>query len=1265
NLERWQSLAVFTRPFNYPLSQNSSSGCRKVINRLAHFLITKSLFPHTTNSNNYNCFIYCSPSLKFYCDILLGVFKKYKVTKCELAIKMKLNQNIVIGFFVTCSLITFCLYAYTSSTINAIISPTSCPHMSTHYDNAVLSIKNILSIMEKNPDHYNKEITLKLSEAVRILTIEITSESNNIHAADVNNGTLIKSVNSSLKDSATTSHTLYACPEKFLHAKYGDPYFMSGSWQTEDCGSIKPISEILTVIFLTSEDNPCSEKENKLMIKFLNLYPQLPILIGASEKSVCTAHNDNINVVKFSSRTKLGDKLNSLIFEVKTPLTLITRNLDDFNWLARLERQLSVFSIEPSAIIVGGSIRNKTGHWQAGCYQTEIRQYILKYTEGYYKSKHECMYCDHLIGPFIAKSKYLKVHKFNENMDDDVVYEDFFLNIKQSDESRLILACPDVMYHSTDPWAELRTSQRKTWFSLSAKWKLNRIILPDGTIHKFSCAESNLDCKGLARQVGAMMMPLCCRDALINGYKVFHEFSVKHGVMYQIEGGSALGAVKLNDIIPWDFDGDGSYYKDKMELFAKEMNWTNSDGEIYVDHIKFKATGFFYVSTPHAFIEFWAVPKLSLDASNLTDLFHETPTLIRIGDAWVYAPPSPGLYARNYYGNEMLRHSNSYYHLGRGHWYSPYNMKLNKKIVIAFVLFCIVIANCLYMYKFGTGNSVNLSPSYSPQMSSLCDTAVLNLNNILSIMKKHPKCYNKEIALKLSETVRILTVQGKDAAAASSKVACPEKFLDAEYADPYFLSGSWVTEDCGPLKHISKILTVVYITSKDNSCSKSENKRMLKILKLHPQLSIVLGAPKKSDCTAHKYNITIVKYPSKSKLGGKLNRLISAVKTPLTLITRNLDDFNWLARLERQLRVFSIEPSAIIVGGSVRNKTGHWRAGCYQTELRQYILKYIEGYYESKHECMYCDHLIGPFIAKSKYLKIHKFNENMDDDVVFEDFFLNIKQSKFGRILACPDVMYHSTDPGTELRTSQQKTWFSLSAKWKLNRIVLPDGTIHKFSCAESKLDCKVLARQNGAMVMPICCRDALINGYKVFHEFSVKHHVIYQIDGGSALGAVKLNDIIPWDFDGDGSYYKDKMELFAKEMNWTNSDGEIYVDHIKFKAEGFFYVSTPQAKIEFWAVPKLSLDASNLTDLFHETPTLIRIGDAWVYAPPSPGLYARNYFGNEMLRHSNIHYHLGRGHWYSSYNVSDPFISCKVKHHACLDQFKKDGNIQFKIPNQ
>ncbi|EDO41386.1 predicted protein, partial [Nematostella vectensis] len=233
-----------------------------------------------------------------------------------------------------------------------------------------------------------------------------------------------------------------------------------------------------------------------------------------------------------------------------------------------------------------------------------------------------------------------------------------------------------------------------------------------------------------------------------------------------------------------------------------------------------------------------------------------------------------------------------------------------------------------------------------------------------------------------------------------------------------------------------------------------------------------------------------------------------------------------MAKLHRQIRLLSQLPDVGVVGGSFRNLTGHWRPGCYHAEMRNYVLKYQDGYYHSRNSCMFCDHLRGPFVARNTLMKGLKFDESLPTHVVFEDFFLRLKEK--GKIaMACPDSMYFMHDNAYEEQLASKQLWASFAKKWQLNRILLPGIATHSFSCADIGFTCK--QKVTNSFLLPVCCLEILTKALHFVHNFSKKYNLLYELDSGSVLGGVKFNSFLPWDIDIDLSVFAENMTIFSK----------------------------------------------------------------------------------------------------------------------------------------
>ena len=83
----------------------------------------------------------------------------------------------------------------------------------------------------------------------------------------------------------------------------------------------------------------------------------------------------------------------------------------------------------------------------------------------------------------------------------------------------------------------------------------------------------------------------------------------------------------------------------------------------------------------------------------------------------------------------------------------------------------------------------------------------------------------------------------------------------------------------------------------------------------------------------------------------------------------------------------------VIYEWSPRNSVdGHWNLNCHQFGFKNYSLNVIPGYYHStKEDCLVCDMVQGPFLARSALFQTFKFDEDITkSQLVGLDFFLRV-----------------------------------------------------------------------------------------------------------------------------------------------------------------------------------------------------------------------------------------------------------------------------------
>jgi hypothetical protein len=387
--------------------------------------------------------------------------------------------------------------------------------------------------------------------------------------------------------------------------------------------------------------------------------------------------------------------------------------------------------------------------------------------------------------------------------------------------------------------------------------------------------------------------------------------------------------------------------------------------------------------------------------------------------------------------------------------------------------------------------------------------------------------------------------------------------------------------------------------------------------------------------------------------GAIWNILVEEATTPYVLVARDLSHFNTFSRLERQIYMISVSDFIGVAGGAFRNLTGHWKVGCYQTDIRNYFLRIVEGYKYSAHGCMFCDYLEGPFVARRSIMKEIKFNQELPGDVVFNDWFLRIKQANV-LAMSCPDAMYF-TQGTSSFHEQKQGSWLMLAKEWEIHRIFVPPNVIYLFSCKEVGLSCRT-AKRPIEHLMPSCCLVQMARAWKALDEFASRYGISYEIVSGTLLGAVKLRTHLPWDVDADVKFYTREYQTFFKKQNVFITKG------LKLKAfnpeqKGYFQIWTPEINIEMCG-------SDTLTSVFlpadvREVPTKVYMLGAWVRGVANPGLYAWNKYGPNYLKHSPVSSWKSHNGSIHEYPISWPLCP-NPQHHACLNHYPTDGSNDF-----
>lgn len=182
-------------------------------------------------------------------------------------------------------------------------------------------------------------------------------------------------------------------------------------------------------------------------------------------------------------------------------------------------------------------------------------------------------------------------------------------------------------------------------------------------------------------------------------------------------------------------------------------------------------------------------------------------------------------------------------------------------------------------------------------------------------------------------------------------------------------------------------------------------------------------------------------------------------------------------------------------------------------------------------------------------------------------------------------------------------------------------------------------------------------------HELNID----YQLDSGSALGAVKLQNFIPWDIDIDIYLRTKDIDLFkpgGPAYQYLTSKGiEIYRfqrDNYSVKNAGSFNMWYGGITVEMLG----SLDPlsrSLLPSHLRHAPTRVQVTpDTWIPVPAHPGLYARGRYGPGYLFHVQSWRHVGMSGSFENYSPG-AWQACPTPgHQACLNNYPIQGNMEL-----
>ena len=267
-----------------------------------------------------------------------------------------------------------------------------------------------------------------------------------------------------------------------------------------------------------------------------------------------------------------------------------------------------------------------------------------------------------------------------------------------------------------------------------------------------------------------------------------------------------------------------------------------------------------------------------------------------------------------------------------------------------------------------------------------------------------------------------------------------------------------------------------------------------------------------------------------------INEIVQNITTPFVFVARYLSGCEENLNLERLIDLLSTSDDILAVGGAVKHDVNSmWSNGCLQTRLQNYTLSYKSGYHTSKHSCVKCDFLTGPFIAKTKTLQKFAFREELQYGI-YEDWFLRMKgyrvkrqvrgsrgscdPERKGYFYACTDVLTRVNFP--DRNDSSLAEFANL---WDIKKIIEANGRTRWYGCKRGIPHRQKKCRLRRGMAVPPCCLENLADAIKFIMKTCADNEIICELQEGTLLGAVKFQKVLPWERDADISFLTKHFE--------------------------------------------------------------------------------------------------------------------------------------------
>jgi hypothetical protein len=365
--------------------------------------------------------------------------------------------------------------------------------------------------------------------------------------------------------------------------------------------------------------------------------------------------------------------------------------------------------------------------------------------------------------------------------------------------------------------------------------------------------------------------------------------------------------------------------------------------------------------------------------------------------------------------------------------------------------------------------------------------------------------------------------------------------------------------------------------------------------------------------------------------------------------------------------------------GLIRNDNFEITSMCAKSILKYYSLKYEIQRVDFSNENIYCDYVYkGNFLGSVRHFitifdKIQFFDS---DNLFFNNLFLELNLKNY-RIMSSPKIVLdvaarqsYAKNKSIEIfslnikKVKEDFPYFMQKHEIELFKVYDESKSLlfnYKIDdCKVLKLNCKKnsLSRFHA---LPRCCREIISNFIIRLENECQKHNVTFELDSGTLLGAVKFSNTLPWEIDGDISYFNENHENLRTVLKILKEKYGYYYGYEKLpgqKSQGQFLVYARPYWIELYGMPR-----KHFKDTLNSTiqQTKIKLDDAWVSSPVSPGLWVRNRYGVNLFKHALSWRYTGLQHSFMSYSNQINNGYCPIYgYHSCMSALGNDGNFQY-----